>query len=202
MDSQPTSKVLKTGFLKKRSKYLHLWKTRFCILTNKHLFAFTGIEKDADCTMTLLLENCIETKKAENELRKDAYSLLEVFDKLTVSEDNHFTVDDIEAALSMYNEDYVTFPRDNIARVTNLYIKQNKRNGRKQAVHMQIMRATRDILYPNGEWRNVAGRPTKEIEIRNYMHAHPDATKSDIKKELNISYDTIRKYYDKIKAEL
>lgn len=138
----------------------------------------------------------------ENELRKDAYSLLEVFDKLTVSEDNHFTVDDIEAALSMYNEDYVTFPRDNIARVTNLYIKQNKRNGRKQAVHMQIMRATRDILYPNGEWRNVAGRPTKEIEIRNYMHAHPDATKSDIKKELNISYDTIRKYYDKIKAEL
>lgn len=71
MDSQPTSKVLKTGFLKKRSKYLHLWKTRFCILTNKHLFAFTGIEKDADCTMTLLLENCIETKKAENELRKE-----------------------------------------------------------------------------------------------------------------------------------
>lgn len=71
MDSKPASKVLKTGFLKKRSKYLHLWKTRFCILTNKYLFAFTGIEKDADCTMTLPLENCIESKKAENELGKE-----------------------------------------------------------------------------------------------------------------------------------
>ena len=42
------SNVLKAGFLKKRSKYLHLWKTRFCILTTKFLFAFTGIEKDTD----------------------------------------------------------------------------------------------------------------------------------------------------------
>ena len=71
MDSTPSSKVLKTGFLKKRSKYLHLWKTRFCVLTDKPLFAFTGIEKDADCTMTLLLDNCKDVNNTDQDLGKE-----------------------------------------------------------------------------------------------------------------------------------
>ena len=54
---------LSTQFLQKKSKYMHLWKTRFCILTNHYLFAFTGIENDADCTMALLLSNVIELQK-------------------------------------------------------------------------------------------------------------------------------------------
>lgn len=57
--NKPEGKVIIYGFLQKRSKYVHLWKTRFCILTNHYLFAFTGVENDADCTMTLLLKNAI-----------------------------------------------------------------------------------------------------------------------------------------------
>ncbi len=54
---KPDGQVIIYGFLQKRSKYIHLWKTRFCILTNHYLFAFTGVENDADCTMALLLSN-------------------------------------------------------------------------------------------------------------------------------------------------
>ena len=60
---EPEGKVIIYGFLQKKSKYIHLWKTRFCILTNHYLFAFTGIENDADCTMALLLSNIIEVKE-------------------------------------------------------------------------------------------------------------------------------------------
>ena len=60
---EPEGKVIIYGFLQKKSKYIHLWKTRFCILTNHYLFAFTGIENDADCTMALLLSNVIEVRE-------------------------------------------------------------------------------------------------------------------------------------------
>ena len=57
------------GFLQKRSKYIHLWKTRFCILTNHYLFAFTGVENDADCTMALQLSTIDEV--CEEECKKE-----------------------------------------------------------------------------------------------------------------------------------
>ena len=60
---EPEGKVIIYGFLQKKSKYMQLWKTRFCILTNHYLFAFTGIENDADCTMALLLSNVIEVRE-------------------------------------------------------------------------------------------------------------------------------------------
>ena len=58
--------VIIYGFLQKRSKYIHLWKTRFFILTNNYLFAFTGIENDADCTMALDLLSILEVTDVES----------------------------------------------------------------------------------------------------------------------------------------
>ena len=37
------------------------------ILTNHYLFAFTGIENDADCTMALDLNDVIDINEGENE---------------------------------------------------------------------------------------------------------------------------------------
>lgn len=48
----------------------------------------------------------------EDELRKDAYSLLEQYDDMSEDEINRFTAHDIVCTLEMYNEDYITFPRD------------------------------------------------------------------------------------------
>ena len=67
---EPEGKVIIYGFLQKKSKYMHLWKTRFCILTNHYLFAFTGIENDADCTMALLLSNVIEVREMADKKSK------------------------------------------------------------------------------------------------------------------------------------
>ena len=48
----------------------------------------------------------------EDELREDAFGLLQRYDDMSVEDINRFTKDDIVCALEMFNEDYVTFPRD------------------------------------------------------------------------------------------
>ena len=53
--------------MQKKSKYIHLWKTRFFILTKNYLFAFTGIENDADCTMALKLSTINEIEQVESQ---------------------------------------------------------------------------------------------------------------------------------------
>lgn len=64
-NNQPKGTVIIYGFLQKKSKYIHLWKTRFFILTDHYLFAFTGIENDADCTMALALTSVISVDETE-----------------------------------------------------------------------------------------------------------------------------------------
>ncbi len=64
--NQPKGNVIIYGFLQKKSKYFHLWKTRFFILTDHYLFAFTGIENDADCTMALVLNSIISVDETES----------------------------------------------------------------------------------------------------------------------------------------
>lgn len=64
--NSPEGRVIIYGFLKKRSKYIHLWKTRFFILTNHYIFAFTGVENDADCTMAIELSTIKEVTEVES----------------------------------------------------------------------------------------------------------------------------------------
>ena len=75
----------------------------------------------------------------EDELRRDAFALLRPYDDMSVEDINRFTKDDVVCALEMFNEDYVTFPRDDIAKLSGLTMPVNKRNWRKQAEHIQVM---------------------------------------------------------------
>ena len=53
-------------------------------------------------------------------MREDAFGLFERYDDMSVEDINRFTKDDIVCALEMFNEDYVTFPRDDIAKISGL----------------------------------------------------------------------------------
>lgn len=70
VEMNSNSKIIKSGFLQKRSKYLKIWKKRFIVLTNKNLFAFTSNEKDADCTMNLVLNTCGRVNVCDESLNK------------------------------------------------------------------------------------------------------------------------------------
>lgn len=132
----------------------------------------------------------------QEELEKDAFGMVQRLDKLTKNEENHFTRADVLSALEMYNDNYITFPIESIAQLTNVRMDRNKRNGRKQAVHMQIMSSTRDILYPEGEWRNKEGRPTKQSIVEAWQRGHPEGTKADCNRDTKIDPKTIRRWWN------
>lgn len=114
------------------------------------------------------------------------------------SKGDEFTVDDVMKALEAYNDSYITYPIDTIVARTDIPIKKNKRNGRKQAVHLARARAVQNIDYPNHEW---AGRPigsgTAEQKVKDWRHLHPGGRKIDCHRETGLSRVTIDKWWDK-----
>lgn len=139
---------------------------------------------------------------SREELERDANHFQKVFNKLKPEEP--FTIEEAFKALDAYNEDYITFPRDSIARVTALDMPANKRNGRKQEVHLAGARAIQEIndKFNGTNWRNGNGRPrgtTKENtpkgeQIRAYAKAHPGANHSEIARALGVSRPTVIKW--------
>jgi hypothetical protein len=95
----------------------------------------------------------------------------------------------------MFNDNYITYPIDSITQRTAIPIQKNKRNFRKQELHLQRARAVQNIDYPNGEWRNKEGRPTKQAIIEQWQQSHPTGTKADCIRETGADRKTVSKYW-------
>ena len=128
------------------------------------------------------------------ELEEIAFSLVEPLESLTDNGDNHFTREDILAALEMYNDNYIRFPIDSITKLTQIPIEKNKRNGRTQAEHLRRARALLEVDYPNGEWRY--RQPTKKQDIIDWRKNNPNGTKARCIRETGISDKTVAKYWN------
>ena len=139
----------------------------------------------------------------EDELRRDAFSLLQLYDGMSTEDINRFTEDDIVCALEMYNEDYVTFPRDDIGKLAGISMPVNKRNRRKQSVHLMGARAIQEINDKvNGtNWRDGNGRPkgsgTAQNKVQEWQMQHPEGRKIDCERETGLSRHTVLKWWQK-----
>lgn len=129
------------------------------------------------------------------ELENDCFELLPLFESKTEDEDNHFTEGDVLDALEGFQEKFYTYPKSSIAYKTGIDIKTNKRNGRKQTVHLERARAVQAIDYPNGEWHNKEGRPLKQIDVRAWQYAHPNGKKADCIRDTGLSKPTVYKWW-------
>jgi hypothetical protein len=138
---------------------------------------------------------------SEDELRKDAFGLLQPYDEMSIEDINRFTKDDIVCALEMYNENYVTFPRDDISKLSGLAMPVNKRNWRKQKEHLGRARAVQMFDDPNGEWRNKEGRPKEKKKVYEWRQQHPDGRKADCHRDTGLDPKTIRKWWDSFSSE-
>lgn len=131
------------------------------------------------------------------QLKSDAYSLQPILNDINPEEP--FTVDDINSALECYDLKYITFPLKDIEKISGIQIKRNKRNGRKQAIHIKYMNLQKRFKVELGECTN-GGRPknsgTKGKIIYQWKEQHPSGTKSECAKELGISRTTVHKWWD------
>lgn len=150
---------------------------------------------------SLAVQCNIEPEQVEADCRRIA----EHFERLTNSEDNHFTEYDVLCALKTYHtasEQAYRRKIEYIAKKTGIPLTPNKRNGRKQIVHLIGARALQQINdQVNGtNWREGNGRPkesgTKAQQVFDYRVAHPDAKKIDCERETKLSRHTVLKWWN------
>lgn len=145
------------------------------------------------CIMTLATyaKKC---NVAREELEKDAYGLIPLMNK----RGDKFTEDDVLHALEAYTDSYITYPIDTIVTRTGIKIEKNRRNGRKQAVHLMGARAIQEINDKmNGtNWREGNGRPTAEQTVREWRERNLDGKKADCIRETGLSKPTVYKWWE------
>lgn len=144
---------------------------------------------------------------SETELRKDAYSLIPILDKLSKDNDesSRFTKLDVDAALQGFREEFKSWGRDKIALVSAIPLPANKRNYRDQNEHLIIARATQEAIYKiqGKDWREGNGRPKgrknsqypKAEIIKKWQDEYPNGKKIDCHRDTGIDPKTIRKWW-------
>ncbi|WP_197096703.1 hypothetical protein, partial [Paraclostridium sordellii] len=136
------------------------------------------------------------------ELEKDAFIFMEKFDKLPASEDNPFTEKDVIDALQAYDDRYMTYPINSISYLTDIHIEKNRRNYRKQEVHLMGARAIQEINDKvNGtSWRDGNGRPkgsgTKKQIVKEWRLSNPNGKKAECIRETGLTKPTVYKWWD------
>lgn len=131
------------------------------------------------------------------ELEAWAHRVRPMLDAMTAKPHNGFTEKDVQDALAVYgNPVSVKLRRDKVAEKTQLPMPVNKRNGRKQVVHLMGARAIQEINdRVNGtDWRTGNGRKPKRDMIRAYAAEHPGESHSAIARALGVSRPTVIKW--------
>ena len=131
------------------------------------------------------------------ELENDLFSMMEPFDKITESEDNHFGADDIQDALEAYEDQWIEYPRAAIEYRTGITIPANKRNGRKREDHIKLMNYIRDELNGNKEWnRKGNGRKSQLETVQAWRQENPEGRKADCIRETGLTKPTVYKHWN------
>lgn len=125
------------------------------------------------------------------EVKSAAMALVPYLDSL--SPDHPFTEADVDSALECLDSRYTTFPRSEIARLTGIDIQPNKRNGRRQELHLRMARSNLEILNED-VGHALQGRKTKSDMIRTYAIEHPDESNRQIAIALGVSRNTVNKW--------
>lgn len=135
---------------------------------------------------------------SEQKIRRDAYAFLDYLESLTEDEDNHFSRSDVKDALRALKTDRKRLStiasREWIESNTKVTIPANKRNYRKQTVHVKYMNNQRAFKVELGECTN-GGRPTQEQIVREWQELHPGGRKADCIRETGLSKPTVYKWW-------
>ena len=155
------------------------------------------------CILTLVIF-AVKCDISRNEVLRDAIGLVPLLDQNTDSEDNHFTAGDVIDAMKAYDARYSHWPTSTIDRTTNIRIMPNRRNGRKQYIHLARARALQIFDDPDGFWRKGNGRRHATVEnskeaarIREWMEQQPgNSNKSACARDLGLSRTTVTKWWN------
>ena len=142
------------------------------------------------------------------EAYEEAKAIMPFMDSLAKSESEAFTIEDVKDAAAYYEESYVKWSNKTLAKQTGIDVKlfitseaskrrhreivrENGKVGREQKEHLKRARHLRELA----TYENV-GRPDKREMIRTWRESHPNGTKYACQKELGLSKNTIKKWWE------
>ena len=96
--------------------------------------------------------------------------------------------------MEAYDKEYYNFTIADIEKLTNVRVERNKRNGRTQEQHMEVMRAIQTVTNPN--WRKGNGRPSAQQRVYDWRELHPDGRPKECIAETGLSKNTVYKWWD------
>ena len=130
-----------------------------------------------------------------DELLSDSIGLIDFLN----TRGDAFTIDDVTKAIEAYNDDYITYPIDTIVARTDIKIEKNKRNGRKQAEHLAVMRAIQSVVNPN--WRDNSphsGRKSKQDIVQEWRKNNPNGKPKECIIATGLNKNTVYKWWNQI----
>ena len=158
--------------------------------------------------LSVLASYGIKCDIPEDEVLTDALELLPMFDNISDDEHNRFTKRDVLDAMNMYQENYVTYSRAEVERVSGISVPPNKRNGLKQKDHLEIARAIQTIKdrQQGKNWREGNGRPKGSSQqkklVEEWRIAHPEGRRADCIRETGLSKPTVYKWWQTEEHEI
>lgn len=147
--------------------------------------------------IAVLASYAVKCGVSEDELRQDAYGLLEFMNTLQ----DDFTVDDVESALNFYQESFITLPRHEVEVLSGLDVPPNKRNGLKQNQHLYLARRRKaDMKAIDLPMKAPEGRPkgagTAKHKVREWQLLHPEGKKVNCIRDTGLSKPTVYKWWN------
>lgn len=146
------------------------------------------------CIMCLAIYG-VKSGVSKEQVKKDALELMPFLDNM--SDSDPFVESDVISALDCFDERYITFPIEDISKLSGIAIEKNKRNGRKQAVHVKFMNTVRNFKIQTGEKIDV-GRPKgadKKAVVHSWREQNPKGNKVECIRATGLSKPTVYKWW-------
>ena len=147
------------------------------------------------CVMCLAIYG-VKSGISKKQVEKDAIELIPFLNGMSDTEP--FTESDVKSALECFDERYMTFPIEDISKISGISIEKNKRNGRKQGLHLKMARSNLAIMNED-IGSSLQGRPegtgTKKEIIAEWQKCHPEGKKINCHKDTGLSRMTIDKWW-------
>lgn len=176
------SKKKRTGWMTNRAFYDYTLK-------NCRDKTHEGNRYMSMCALSVIAYKC---NVPEDELEADLKALLPIYNKGAVRKVKE---SEIKAAMKMYNNRAFVTQRNSLENWIGWEYKPIKRNGRTRTEHLKRARAVQAIDYPEGEWRNKSGSPSKRDLVEQWQLQHQDGRKCDAIRDLHIDRKTVSKYW-------
>ena len=170
------------GWLTNRAFYDHALQE--CRAKTKEGNRYTSM-----CALSVIAWKC---GVPAEELEQDLLALLPDYNK---GAQRMVKEKEVYSAMKMYNDKAMQTQRESLENWQGWDYKPIKRNGRKQAQHLQLARGIRQLKGQMGEVVSGGGRPDTEQTVRAWQEANPDGKKASCARETGLDPKTVRKWW-------